>query len=71
MNENSLSLLLVDDEETFAKVLAMHLRDNYGYKTAVVFSGRDAIHTIENSSTGFDVMGYTHISVSVRPTGLQ
>jgi DNA-binding response OmpR family regulator len=56
MNENSLSLLLVDDEETFVKVLAMHLRDNYGYKTAVVFSGRDAIHIIENSSTGFDVI---------------
>lgn len=56
MNQNSLNLLLVDDEETFVKVLAMHLRDNYGYSTTVVLSGREAIKAIEETRRGFDVI---------------
>ena len=56
MNQNKLNLLLVDDEETFVKVLALHLKDNYGYCTTIAFSGREAIKAIEESRTGFDVI---------------
>lgn len=56
MNQNKLNLLLVDDEETFVKVLALHLKDNYGYCTTIAFSGREAIKAIEESRTGYDVI---------------
>lgn len=56
MTDRSLNLLIVDDEETFAGVLAMHLRDTYGYKTSVAYSGREAIAKIKTDSTGFDVI---------------
>jgi DNA-binding response OmpR family regulator len=56
MDQRNLNILLVDDEETFVKMLAFHLRDHYGYRTTVSFSGRDAIAMIENSHTGFDVV---------------
>ena len=56
MNQSSLRVLLVDDEESFVKVLAMHLSDTYGYNTTVAFTGREAIELLEQSHTGFDVM---------------
>lgn len=56
MGEGTLSILLVDDEETFVKVLALHLREDYGYRTAVAFSGKEAIEMIENSRKEFDVV---------------
>lgn len=56
MDQENLSILLVDDEETFVKMLAYHLKDQYGYKTTVTFSGKEAIQMIENSHTGFDVV---------------
>ncbi|HEY6952634.1 MAG TPA: response regulator [Bacteroidota bacterium] len=56
MDQEKLSILLVDDEETFVKMLAFHLRDHYGYKTTVAFSGKEAVQLFENSHTGFDVV---------------
>jgi DNA-binding response OmpR family regulator len=56
MDQNALSILLVDDEETFVKMLAFHLKDHYGYRTTVAFSGKEAIQLIESTHTGFDVI---------------
>lgn len=56
MNHENLSLLLVDDEETFVKMLAFHLGDHYGYRTSTAFSGKEAIEMIEHAHTGFDVI---------------
>jgi DNA-binding response OmpR family regulator len=56
MSNEKLSILLADDEETFVKVLALHLREHYNYQTTVVFSGKEAIEQIENSREGFDVV---------------
>jgi len=56
MNQDNLSILLVDDEETFVKMLAFHLKDHYGYRTSIAFSGREAISMISESRTGYDVI---------------
>jgi len=56
LEEQKIKVLLVDDEETFVKVLALHLRENFGYETTVVYSGREAMKAIEESRTGFDVI---------------
>jgi DNA-binding response OmpR family regulator len=56
MKQDNLNVLLVDDEETFVKVLAVHLREHYGYRTSVAFSGKEAIELIENSHAGYDVI---------------
>jgi DNA-binding response OmpR family regulator len=56
MGHDSLNILLVDDEETFVKMLAFHLRDHFGYRTTVAYSGKDAVGLIESSRSGFDVV---------------
>jgi len=56
MSEDSLNILLVDDEETFVKMLAYHLRDHYGYQTNVAYAGKDAVKLIESTKPGFDVV---------------
>ncbi len=56
MDQDSLNILLVDDEETFVKMLAFHLRDHYGYKATPAYSGKEAIGLIESSKSGFDVI---------------
>jgi len=56
MNDSPLRILLADDEETFVKVIAMHLKENYGYDTTVVFSGREAIDAIGKAARPFDVV---------------
>jgi len=56
VNRDSLHLLLVDDEESFAKVLALHLSNQYGYQTTVAFSAREAIQCIGSAQQGFDVI---------------
>ncbi len=56
MGHDSLNILLVDDEETFVKMLAFHLRDHYGYTTTAVGSGKEAVQMIGDSRSGFDVI---------------
>lgn len=56
MNQDTLNILLVDDEETFVKMLAFHLKDHYGYRTSTAFSGKEAIRRLEEAHTGFDVI---------------
>jgi DNA-binding response OmpR family regulator len=56
MGHESLNILLVDDEETFVRMLALHLKEHYGYRTTVAYSGKDAIRLIESSKSGFDVV---------------
>ena len=56
MGKDCLNILLVDDEESFVKMLAFHLRDHYGYTTTAANSGKEAIRKIEESRSGFDVI---------------
>ncbi len=56
MDHDSLNILLVDDEETFVKMLAFHLRDHYGYRTTIAYSGKEAVAHLESSRSGFDVV---------------
>ncbi len=54
--QDPLSVLIVDDEETFATILAEQLREEYGFQTTFVTSGREAIEAIRTARGGFDVV---------------
>jgi len=56
MSENPMRILLVDDEESFALGTALRLKENYGYETTLLSSGREAIETIGHSPQQFDVV---------------
>jgi DNA-binding NtrC family response regulator len=56
MHREPLSVLIVDDEETFARILAEQLRDEYGFQTVVVSSGREAIEILQSTRRGFDAL---------------
>jgi DNA-binding NtrC family response regulator len=56
VQQEQLSILLVDDEETFVRLLAEQLRDDYGYTVSYVTSGREAIERIQNARRGYDVV---------------
>jgi DNA-binding response OmpR family regulator len=56
MSEEALRVLVVDDEESFAKVTAMHLKEHYGYETTVVFSGTEAVAMLGDSQHEFDLI---------------
>ncbi|HEY4611513.1 MAG TPA: response regulator [Bacteroidota bacterium] len=56
MYQEPLSVLIVDDEETFAQILAEQLQEEYGFQTSHVHSGREAIDAIGNARRSFDVI---------------
>jgi DNA-binding NtrC family response regulator len=56
MYQEPLTVLLVDDEETFAGILAEQLREEYGFQTSFCTSGREAIEALQNARRGFDVV---------------
>jgi DNA-binding response OmpR family regulator len=56
MIQDNLRILLVDDEETYIKVLAAHLKDECGFRTTLAFDGREAVDLIRKSHTGFDII---------------
>ncbi len=56
MEREQLRILLVDDEESFVKVLGLSLKEEYGYNTTVTLSGREATRFIETDPRGFDVI---------------
>lgn len=56
MYQEPLSVLLVDDEETFASILAEQLKEEYGFQTAYLTSGRETIEALQNARRGFDVV---------------
>jgi len=56
MYHEPLSVLIVDDEETFAHILAEQLKDEYGFQTTYVTGGRDAIEALQQARRGFDAI---------------
>ena len=56
MFQEPISVLLVDDEETFAQILAEQLQEEYGFQTMFVTGGREAIDALKNARRGFDVV---------------
>src|SRR3972149_4778877 len=56
MYQDPLTVLLVDDEESFARVIALHLKEEYGFQTTCCSSGREAIEILQNARRGFDVV---------------
>lgn len=56
MPDIGLEVLLVDDDESFVKVLSLQLSEEYGHRTTVAFSGKEAIGIIERRRSGFDVI---------------
>ncbi len=56
MYQDPLTVLLVDDEESFANVISLQLREEYGFQTTVCSSGREAIEILQNARRGFDVV---------------
>jgi CheY-like chemotaxis protein len=51
-----LSVLLVDDEGVYISLLAEQLRTEHNFRTAVAFSGNEAIKTIQRANKPFDVI---------------
>ena len=56
MYKEPLSVLLVDDEKSFVKVLALQLSEEYGFHTTMAYSGSEAIEILKNARRGFDVI---------------
>ncbi|MBF8295801.1 MAG: two component system response regulator [Bacteroidetes bacterium] len=56
MDRTRLNILLVDDEESFVKVVALGLQDEYEFDIAIAYSGDEAIKAIEANKNGFDVV---------------
>ncbi len=56
MYQEPLSVLLVDDEATFVSLLAEQLREELGFTTTYVTSGREAIEILQKARRGFSVI---------------
>ena len=56
MTPEPLSLLLVDDERSFAEILGLRLSDEYGFQVTIANSGNEALEHLEKSRRGFDVI---------------
>lgn len=56
MYQEPIAVLVVDDEETFARILAEQLTEEYGFQATHVGGGREAIEALQNARRGFDVV---------------
>jgi DNA-binding response OmpR family regulator len=56
MSDDPMRILIVDDEESFALGTALRLKENYGYETTLLTSGREAIETLGTAQQQFDVV---------------
>lgn len=56
MDRDRLSILLVDDDESFARILAIQLRHDWPLDVTIVNSGTEAVSRLKNPSHGFDVI---------------
>lgn len=53
---NAISVLLVDDEGVYISFLAEQLREDFGYRTDVAFSGLEAIARLQSPARSYDVV---------------
>jgi DNA-binding NtrC family response regulator len=65
MEEQTLHILLVDDDEFFASVVANQLQDEYNYKVTVAGNGREASDLIEKGGTNHFDMILTDYSMPI------
>ncbi len=56
MEQNSLNILLVDDDEFFSTIVASQLEDEYLHKVKVVDSGKGAIEALQKGNIHFDII---------------
>lgn len=51
-----LKVLLVDDDDTYIRVVAQGLSDEFGCSTTIAPSGEEALELLRSDKTGFDVI---------------
>ena len=56
MNQKRLRVLLVDDEESYVKIVALGLSEEEDFDVVTATSGQEAIQLIESNKSGFDVI---------------
>jgi DNA-binding NtrC family response regulator len=56
LEQTTLKILLVDDDEFFVDVVASQLQEEYRYKTTVARSGREAKRILEKGTNHFDMV---------------
>ena len=56
MDQQTLDILLVDDDEFFADIVAGQLQDELKHRVTIARSGRLAKELLENSSSHFDII---------------
>jgi len=56
LESTRLRVLLVDDEQSYVKVVALGLRVEYGMEVVVASSGQEAINFLQSEKDGFDVV---------------
>jgi DNA-binding NtrC family response regulator len=56
LDQQTLDILLVDDDEFFADIVAGQLQDELKHRVTIARSGRQAKELLENSSSHFDII---------------
>jgi Response regulator containing CheY-like receiver, AAA-type ATPase, and DNA-binding domains len=56
LDQQTLDILLVDDDEFFADIVAGQLRDELKHRVTIARGGRQAKELLENSSSHFDII---------------
>lgn len=56
MNEHGMRILLVDDDETYAKVVSLALEEEYGFEVVVAQGGQEAIDLLKSGDRAFSVI---------------
>ena len=56
VDQAPIRVLLVDDEESFLRVVSLGLKDEFGYDVPTASNGREAVDILRSSRQGFDVM---------------
>jgi DNA-binding NtrC family response regulator len=56
LDQQTFDILLVDDDEFFAEIVAGQLRDELNHKVTIARSGRHAKEILENNNSHFDII---------------
>jgi CheY-like chemotaxis protein len=56
LDQQTLDILLVDDDEFFAEIVAGQLQDELQHRVTIARSGRQAKELLENSTSHFDII---------------
>src|SRR3990172_3496627 len=56
MEEHRMRILLVDDDEDYARVVSLALEEEYGFEVVVVLGGQEAIDLLKSGDRAFSVI---------------